>query len=255
MVNITKDGVFFELIEIDEEGNETAKTLDVLSSSMGLVSYLTFPVQIAEGVTVEDIMNILALNPESTDFIFDSSLGGHTFTSFYEEMKNEIPQDPTLSWMEIAHEIDPISEEDMELFSVARMRGVGKDRELFSIEFSPVSSYKKMEVKLNENYIVRKIDASEKETTLLSCTKSFSLFEVIHAVLFEMSYYGGPEERTEVLGEVLESLGVDKIEAFKLSDKPDIENLKKELQNAIDKEDYEEAARIRDKINKLFSNE
>lgn len=255
MIRISKEGVFFEFVEIDEEGNETKQSLDVLATSLGIVSYITFPVTIDEGVTVEDIMNVLALNPESTDYIFDSSLGGQSFTKFWDEMKQDSVQDQILSSMEIAHEIDPLTDTDMTLYSVARMRGVGKDRELFSVEFSPVSSYKKLEVKLNESYIVRKVNSAEKETIILSCTKSFSLFEVIHALLFEMSYYGEPEARKKVLDEVVESLGVEKIEAFKLKDRDDIEKLKKELQNLIENEDYEEAARIRDKIRRMLENE
>lgn len=253
MIRLSKEGVFFEFVEIDEEGNESRQSLDVLSTSIGIVSYLTYPVTIDDGVTVEDIMNILALNPESTDFIFDCSLAGQTFTKFWDEMKQDSTQDQILSSMEIAHEIDPLTDDDKTLYSVARMRGVGKDRELFSVEFSPVSSYKKLEVKLNESYIIRKVNAAEKETVVLSCIKQFSLFEVIHALLFEMSYYGDPESRKEVLDEVIESLGVDKIEAFKLSDKSDVDSLRKSLQEAIDKEDYEGAALLRDKLNKLLN--
>jgi protein-arginine kinase activator protein McsA len=157
--------------------------------------------------------------------------------------------------MEIAHETDPLTDSDMELFSVPRMRGIGKNRELFSVEFSTSASYKKMEVKLNNNYVVSKTNSAEEEIIILSCTKSFSLFEIIHAILFEMSYYGDPESRVEVLNEVLASLGVDKIEAFKLKDRDDIERLKKELQTLIDQEDYEEAAKLRDKIKRMLGGE
>jgi hypothetical protein len=97
MVRISKEGVFFEIVEIDEDGKETSKTIDVLATSLGIVSYLTFPVRIDAGVTVEDIMNILVLNTEGTDFVFDSSLGGHSFTKFWDEMQQDIPQDQTLS--------------------------------------------------------------------------------------------------------------------------------------------------------------
>jgi hypothetical protein len=254
MVIITKDGVFFELTEVDEEGNETVKTLDILATTLGIVSYLTFPATIDTGVTVKDIMNILAMNKDGTDFLFDSSLGGHPFSTFLDEMTHEAEKDQMFSWMEIAHEIDPISDEDPELFSVARMRGVGNNRELFSVEFSPVAAYMNMEVKLNDGYVVRKISA-EKETIVLSCTKSFTLFDVIHAVLFEMSYYGDSDARKVVLAEVLESLGVDSINGFKLTDRDDIEKLKKELQKLIEAEDYEEAAKLRDKIKRMLSSD
>jgi protein-arginine kinase activator protein McsA len=253
MVRISKDGVFFEIVEIDEDGKETRKTVDVLATSLGIVSYLTFPVSVDEGVTVEDIMNILVLHNESTDFIFDSSLGGHSFNKFWDEMQKDIPQDPTLSWMEIAHESDPLTDEELELYSTPRMRGIGKNRELFSVEFSSVASYKKMEVKLNTNYVISKMNSAEEEIIVLSCTKSFTLFDLIHSLLYEMSYYGDPTSREEVLSEVMESLGVDKIEAFKLSDKSNIYSLKDQLQAAIEKEDYEEAAKIRDKMNKLLN--
>jgi hypothetical protein len=255
MVRISKEGIFFEFVEVDEDGNEVKKSMDVLEATLGIASYLTFPVTIDDGVVVEDIMDMLALNPETTDFIFDSSLGGQNFQKFWLEMRQDDVQDPLLVSMEIAHEVDPITESDPALYGVPRMRGVSVDKELFSVEFSAVSTYKRMQIRLNTNYIIRKVDDAERETVLVSCTKAFTLFEVVHAMLYEMSYYGDPDARKVVLDEVMESLGVDAISAFKLSDKSSLEVLKKELQAAIDAEDYEEAARIRDKINKMFSND
>lgn len=253
MVTITKEGVYFTLTEINEEGLESEKVINVLESSLGLVSYLTFPVELEEGITVEHIMNLLALNMEHTDFMFDSSLGGHQFKSFYEELQEDAKPDENLSYMEIAHELDVLTPDNLDLFSVARMRGVGKNLELFSIEFAPLSTYKKFEIRLNQDFIVKKIDDSNHESVVLSCKKSFTLFDVIHAVLFEMSYYGGPEERNKVLNEILGSLEVDKIDAFRLSNKDDIHSLRKRLKDLIDEEDYEEAAKVRDKINELLN--
>lgn len=253
MVRISKDGVYFQVVTIDEEGNEEVTTIDVLATSLGIVSYLTYPVTLEEDVTVEDIMNILALNMDSTDFVFDSSLGGFPFTSFYEELKGEA-EEQMFSYMEVAHESDPVTEE---LFSIARMRGVGKNNELFSVEFTPIASYKHMKIVLNNEYTIIKIGEDEKKNNIFSTKKAFTLFEFIHALLFEMSYYGDASSRKNTLDDMLETLGVEKIEGFRLNsatDRNDINNLKKELQALIEKEDYEGAAILRDKIKNMLEN-
>lgn len=253
MVRITKDGVFFDSVNIDEAGNETLSTIDVLGTpGLGLISYMSFPVTIEDGITVKDIMDMLASNGEAVDVAFDSSLSGQPFAKFHAEMLAE-PTAQMYSYVEIAHESDPI--EANELFSTVRMRGVGSNGELFSVEFAPVSDYRDMVVRLNTTYTINMLDNSGKEKKVLSVKKDFTLYEIVHAMLFEMSYYGDASDRAEAFEKVKFAVGVDHIEGFRLNDRQDVENLQNELQRAIDKEDYEKAAELRDKIKQMMLGE
>ncbi len=253
MVRIAKDGIFFEFIEVDEDGNETPKKIDVLSTSLGIASYLTFNVSIDEDVTVEDIMNFLYSCIETTDFIFDSSLGGYSFISFYNDMKTEEITEISISGIEVSHEIDFVTD-DEDFFSIARFRGVADNFDLYSVEFLPISSYKNLKVKLNKKYCVKKM-IDDKELVVLNTTKPFTLFEVIHSMLYEMSYYGEPQDREAALDEVAEAFGLEKENAgemFRLKDRDTVDNMKKDLQILIDQEKYEDAAKLRDKIKSML---
>ena len=257
MVRITKNGVFFDFIEINEDGTEVEKELNILTTNLGIVSYLTFPAIIEEDVTMEDMMNILALRPETTDFIFDSSMGGHSFIKYWDEMKEPIDSikeklNENILYLEIAHETDFISEEDPELFDECRLRGFGKDDNIYSMEFSGIPTYKDLIIKLNTSYIVKQIDKNGKEKTILSTNKSFTMFEIFHAILYEMSFYGDSIMRAKILEEVLETLEIEPEDLVKLRDRNDIQSLKKDLQKLVEQENYEKAAELRDKIKKLL---
>lgn len=255
MIRISKDAITFSYLEVDADGNRIERTVDVLSTTMGLVSYLTVPCNIDEGVTVFDILKHLMGNVEATDYVFDSALGGHSFKDYIEEMQQDMPNSANIKRLEICHEVDEVNE-DLILYSTARLRGIGHNGALFSVEFSPIPTYMNLDVSLNKTYRLR-ITSSEHDeeedeegenidATIIELQKEFSLQDVIHSILYEMSYYGTPDMRQKALEEVLEH---DLVEEIEVEEEPDeLERLQEDLMKHIETEDYEAAARLRDRI-------
>lgn len=249
MIRISKTKMMFHYIEVSSESEEP-KSIDIMETTLGMVSYLQFHVELDEDVTVEDIMRMLARNPETTDYVFDSALGGHSFKEFAKEMDEDVPNSTNIEYMEISHQVDPIGEE-MNLFEAARLRGIGRNGKLFSVEFSPVSSYMRFPLRVNEQFALR----FDNDKTL-ELNKSFTLYEFISAILYEMSYYGGPEMRKAALEEILsqntEEPAEETEDEFEVIDASvthdEVSDMQKQLENLIDLEDYEAAARLRDRI-------
>ena len=254
MIFISKDSITFRYIEVDELGNETERAVDVLTSSLGIVSYLAFPTVIEEGVTVKRILEFLAENEEATDYVFDSSLGGHPFKDFMGELNFESLASTNIVSMEICHDVDEINSETMTLFETTRLRGIGADGKKFSVEFSPISSYMNIPIKLNRNFNIKISDEYGSEVQTIQMNKDFTLQSIIHAILFEISYYGTYEMRQSTLDEVLknnEFLDIEEVTEEAPLDPDDIKSLEKDLMKQIEKEDYEAAARLRDRIRQI----
>ncbi len=250
MVRIEKDKMLFEFVEVDSKGKEKRRAINVLESSLGLASYLTFPVSVAEDVTVSDVMKFLSASVESSDFVFDSSLGGHSLVKFLDEINQEMDAEPNLDFMEIAHEVDLVDENGI-LESIPRMRAVGKDGAIFSVEFSPVPCYKNFPIRLNKQYVIRTDKKDGKEPDVMILQKEFTVFEFFHSILYEMSYYGDAEDRNSSF-ENLMDMSLEPETKIELKERDEVEILKKDLQRLIDKEDYEQAADIRDRLKKLL---
>lgn len=246
MIHISKSRITFNYIEIDDDV-ETPMSLDVLSTTLGIVSYLAFPVELEDDVTVQDIMGFLQFNMEATDYVFDSSLGGHPFREFAAEMNADIPDSVNIQRMEICHEVDEVHEDNF-LTGATRLRGIGFDGKLFSVEFSPVSTYMRLPLSLNNTYNIRLQDG-----TSVSLKKDFTLYDLINAILFEMSFYGTPDMRQAALEDILrdDQGEIEIIEEGASGEGDDLKKLTRDLEREIESENYEAAARLRDRIRQM----
>ena len=243
MLRITKKSIFFEFVEV-VDGKESTSVLDVFQTNLGIVSYLNFQATIEDDVTVEDMFKHIAKTPEAIDFAFDSSLGGHALKPYIDEMSIPTDPDKNLVYLEIAHEMDPMVE-DGELFDIRRFRGVAKDGDIYSVELSPIASYKKLPLKLNTSYIL----FDDEGNVVLETYKLFTLHDIIHAMLYEVSYHGEPSAREEIFNEVVSKH--KKTVSAESSEQETVDSLTKALMKVVEAEDYEKAAKIRDRIRQM----
>lgn len=242
MVRITKDSMYFE---IRDAKGVVVQTVDAMATNMGIVSYMSYPVIIEDGVTVEDIFLLLGQNPECIDFAFDSSLGGHSFMMYLDEILAEEKVDKSITNLikdvEIVWDVEELGE-DRRIKENPRIWGRDNDDQAISIELFPLSSYKKLPLRLNEAYCL-----FENDVPVFEGTKTFTLYNLIHALLYEASYHGEPMNRTLAYEKLLKSYEEGEEMPIKVDE---VERLKRELQLSVEREDYEKAAKIRDKLSK-----
>lgn len=229
--------------------------VNILSSDVSIVRYMDDFVFLEEGVTVGDIFDILAAYEEDIDFAFDSSLGGYPFALYLNEIEEKLVPDENLVFAEFVHETSLGDN----LVINPRFGAVGLDPDNknmipYSVELCPIASYKHLEVRLNTALrIFKKEEGDEEDKILLETMKMFTLYDIIHALLYEVSYHGTPTIRKTIMDELTDAVFSNKnavpsgSEVIVKKDE-EISKLKAELEESVKDEDYERSAKIRDKI-------
>jgi hypothetical protein len=247
MVVVYKDRI---VLEYFENGNKVDKELGPETESV--CKYLDRFVHIEEDVTVGDFFALLAREPETMDLVFDCSLGGHSFSEFIEESLSEPEPEPMFRYAIFEHICNI---ETGELLHEVRFNIFGlhpEDESLveYSVELVPMNTYLHLGLSIDTIFSVSKFgDTEEDDILLFEVNKPMTVYEVVSALLFEISYYGNAEGRSAVMDEYM-----DEIMRLVEDGDHDIALLEQELDRSISMEDYETSAKIRDKINDLKRN-
>lgn len=264
MLRITKDTIL-HVMEIDGHKD----VFDIFKTENGMVSYLDQLIELDENVTLADILTMLGeTSMDDIDYVFDASLGGNPFEDYINELDDEVPLEDTLFYLEVVHDVRFL--DDGMLSEDNLLRAIGKDPEgkesPFSVELIPVCAYKNLLIKLNKAYrITRSTKAMNEEgeevsidSVEIDAKKNFTLYEFIHAILYEISFHGTPKERQEVLEEILslcqeayDKLGEDApifTKTIGAGAAEEIKRLQEDLEQSVEAEDYETSVKLRDRI-------
>lgn len=259
MIRITKDSILH--VELDD--NDKEELTNVLDSENGIVSYLDQFVILDEELTVGDFVKLLMLSEDAIDYVFDAALNGQSLSVFAAELEEPTTHDGALAFVEIVHDVELGS--DGVISEIKYFQGIGPSpvdgrMTSFSLELLPLNYYKDLPILLNHNYVVQRIETVNSAPIHfieLKARKGFTLYEVIHSVLYEISFHGTPTERADMLTDILEmcqqATGQPAAElalpaAASTGKDAELGRLNEELAKLIETEDYEQAAILRDKI-------
>lgn len=234
MVKIGKDSI--TVLAHDINGEQI--TVDV-ADTPGITTFLADATIFDEGVTVRDFLGHLERYYEQIDLIFDGSLGRLPFSIFLDDAKTPASEDDIFEcdFIEI---IRDVRVDDYGLFEQPVMQAaIGKD--VVSIELKPINQYIDAELVLNPWYVIFNDDRTEE---LFKTVKPFTLFEVIHFFLNEISLHGAPSDRDTLFKEIEPVLIQEDLER-------QLNAAQQELDAAIEEEDYERGGKIRDRIKEL----
>lgn len=245
VVVLKKEGLY--LLQNEMVGGVYMNTETKLSDDDSLTPYLSRQMVFDEGITVMDFLEQLKLRAEEVDVIFYSSLDGVSFNEFYEDAKKKPVGKQEFTHVEIARNIG-IDEFGMYEFPLVQLVKVQNDiaAKIKLIEYEKVCDYANLPLYLNYNYIVFDATEEKKGTELFASTKTFSVFEVIHNLLFEMSFHGSPEMRDSVKPEKDSEITIEIAPP-----KDELVKLEEELKKSVDEEDYEKSSMLRDKIREM----
>lgn len=258
MIVISKDRIYHEYF------SENMKvSTDIAKADQSILRYMTEVVVVDEDVTVEDLVRHMIDYQEDIEFAMQSSLGGYPIQPFLDEIVKETPPEDHLIYAEFCHEASLI--DDTTVFAT-RFGAMGKDviggtEEIlaYTLELAPISAYKHLRIVLNRELAVTKtseVEGKSVETVLYISQKEFTLQELLHAFLFEISYYGTPDMRSSALREVIQAVGQNDVylNSAQLEHlrNEEIAKLEAELAESVKNEDYEKSAELRDKIAQLM---
>jgi hypothetical protein len=186
-----------------------------------LIPYLQDKIAIEEGVLLRDIWGLIEADKEIYNQIFKSALGGYSLDAYVEEAhkkplsekenSEEGIRELRLSWdnvliSEIAE--DGESESIGEISDTMIFSGWGPISELngecgpWSLMFSPINDIIDYPVFVDNTIVMHIIDKDPQ--TLAYCTPT--VYHVINAILYEISFMGDPETRDKESKELLETL-------------------------------------------------
>lgn len=217
MITITQDNIYksdFNIVDIRDP-----KYLNIIDDE-NLFKYLSEEVELGESVNLERIFSLIESNKERLQYLYHSCLGGYPLEPYIDEI-NDIPTEKTdLVKLEVNWLVDSY---DDDITIVSNLHGIGLSEDVdsntniddidndkllpYAIEFTPLNNMKYLIVELNRNVKIINFDIKTKEHSINDIgNKSFSVFDLFYAILYEISWNGDPSQREERLSEIKESI-------------------------------------------------
>lgn len=179
-----------------------------------IYSNLEYVVEIKDNnFTLNDLFTFVEKEVDILQLVFNNILGGFSLQKFIDEIKKEpVDNDKEIDYLEIywgATLTEYENEKESEIY--AGIHGIAeKEHTPYSIVFSKLNEIKHCPIKLNTDFVfykekiyplndlsIEKIDMGK---------RSYTLYEFLKSVFFEISYNGEPEERDGQCKELLEKV-------------------------------------------------
>jgi hypothetical protein len=190
-----------------------------------LVRHLQRPITIEEGITFRDLWSYIENESEIIGKIFNSAMGEHPIVDFIEESNKPYTredEDPDnsihgleLYWMcDYDVNYDDESRREISIFpsfhgygrTVDKWHNDGKPFDTgYAMEYSPINVLMDYNIRINEkvkldNFSTRK--GNSRIRTLISGDKGWTVYDVLFAILYEITWSGSPKDREEKLIEM-----------------------------------------------------
>lgn len=221
MITLKKDGIYrFKHYEekVDEDDNILGHSCNELKVH-SFLPYLNEMMEVDEDVTFGDFFFHIMKQKGKYSSIFASHLGNFKLNAWEDEW-HRIPEN---SFDGDDYEMTAVGlcwhgeswnyEGEDEITITPEFHGMGIDKKSrkemgFAIEFTPINKLKQYPFKLDTRLNVYSLQKGSE--LLLSGKKSFTVYEVVSTVLFEISFSGAPEQRdahiSEIIGQVEEQV-------------------------------------------------
>jgi len=224
MILLTKDKIIYSNHYNPECDKYVEKEVD------NLYLYLNERVElISDGFTLEDLFKYIGRNIDEFNLIFSSHLGHHSLELFVDEIKKPGPEkDDEIDYLEIRRYGEYRDWGDIDLF--IDFCGInGKEGLGYAIEFTPLNELKHLPLCLNKDFSISEVRIPSRIVMyLVGLLKkigiplgkwdnpfahiyvrgktNFTVYELISAVLYEISFGGNPEERDAKMSKIEEDV-------------------------------------------------
>lgn len=231
---IKKDGFF------DDEDNRVED----------LAHYLKAETILDGIITLENLFDSL-FSYKGIEVLFKGWTLGVNIFQYYQEMKQK-DADTDLNYLTISKNgqlwnFDGVREID----EIYHFSGRKDDVEIgYALDFTPIYTIKELEIRLDNTYIVYDEDNNE----VINAQRRFTLDEIVGTILFDITFHGDIDRRDSVsasLDETAKRIDNGEEELFTMEEvKAQIfgESLEELLEKALEEEDYERAAELREEI-------
>lgn len=168
-----------------------------------LIPYLCEDIKFEKGVTFENFFNIILKHHKEYSKVFTSHLSGVPLSEFMPEWVKSPDEENSdnmkkiiVSWENMYEFEKDIIKDGIEISWLPSFIGEGVDEKgkdiSYAIEFTPLNKLKKYPFELITNSKLYDIETNKK---LLCMNRTFSVYEVLSAVFYEITYSGTPTMR------------------------------------------------------------
>lgn len=208
--------------------------------------YLDCPFNIEDGATFESLFNQIIAESDIIDVIFKETMGGVSIKSFMDEWEKPFISSNTLDieHLRLRKTLEYLEMDSNKGYVDIRIDfdGVGKNNGMdYSLEFMSLPEMKKYPIILDTKLHVKEsLHKKGGEDSYISGDCTMTLFEVIGTLLYEITFYGVPQERDKTKQKLIDTI----------DNKNLLDVLELQLNEAIKIENYEEAANLKNLIDK-----
>jgi len=243
---ITKSGKIIRENHFDK--NDKKEALDTL------VYNLSSPLELEEGVTFKTFFNFIMQDKDFFDIVFFEEMGGYSLDLYEDEWKKRAIKPKYSELGEIKNlEISKMKQvaefENQNIFETLTLfQGVGIDEIGDYIEYTlsltPLNELKNYQLILNNNieiYTDSVEDLGLEPKPILEALTQITVYEAIQSILYEITFYGSPEEKEKTKQEIIKNHSVENMIPF----------LESRIEDAVEIEDYNTAAKLKKLIDKM----
>ena len=223
MIILTKDKIVYTNHYNPECDEYVKKEVD------RLYLYLNETVELSEDFTFGDLFKHIEREVDVFDVIFSSHLGHHSLQLWADEIKKPGPEkDDEIDYLEICRYGEYWGKDcDDNIELSIGFSGVGKkeDDPSYALGFTPLNKLKHLPLRLNEDFEISEVKVPPRiilflvrllkkigiplgkwdnpfNHTYIKGKTKFSVYELISAILYEISFYGDPEGRDGKMDEL-----------------------------------------------------
>ena len=192
MLKILKDKILY----FPYDGSKRFRNLTKIRG--GIFKKMNDDVEIADGVTFGSFFNLLIKEKKLIDLVFGASLCSVPFVSLIQDFKKKHDLlDDGIQYLEIFWYAEN-NEDELSAYPCIHLIEINKENEKtsFGLDFLPLSELKEYPLKLNKDFEIFAYDKPlVSNSIILKTTKKYTFYEIVHAILYELTFYGTPEMR------------------------------------------------------------
>lgn len=251
-----------------DESKELWVDKDIKELPYPFTRYFSQPIEFAEDLTVEDLMNHIKKYSDVIDFCFYSYTNGISVKEYIDLMETEPARKSFVDTIELHWSTSLVNDEYCMFGS---LHGVITDeKEMYRVEEAQINSFKMDLTPINEWKHCRiVIDDNIKASTstedghakTMQLRNRWTLFELLQYFLFEITIYGSVEDQKKeiedfdvaqkkydgfrVNPDFAQTLNKDELVVFIAEIENQIEYNTELLKEAVDNDDFETAAKLK----------
>lgn len=275
MLIITNDKLIYSDYLVDNMGDVVVDNESIFEIEENkLLYYINEEIRFSNDLTFGRFFELLLINRDLINIIYHISLGGLNIDEFVYDFYNIEPESKLfhleVSWFSDNY-VDDI-EDTSEMNLTPSFSGYGrlepetnttpedeKGDYGIGISLTKIGELKNVQLKLNNGVKIYNYNEEGINIEFYSDYLLFTLNDVIHAILSEITIHGSPQHRENVVNKLagivedINTNGIEMVENVNL-DQMKIDSLEFKLEEALKNEEYEKASIIRDKINDIKKN-